>query len=569
MDYVVAIPSYDRAELLLNKTLKTCQEQNIKPNKIDIFVANKEEESKYKSLIDKKLYNKMIVGVKGLSNQRNFITDYYPEGKYIVFMDDDIEAILKKKYNIKDSKELVKIDIDKFVKNAFKLLKEKKLFIWGVGAVLNPYFMYDKITTDLRYLVGAFFGVINRHSKDIKLSKDGDLEDILRTILYYKKDRGVLKFNNITIKTKYYNVGGLQSEYGDVEKRIKSRKERAEKLFEKYPEYISNLFQRPSGLWEVRLKRNPIIKGGSTYKKMLNIDLSDKDSNDIYYEPIDKTEKYLSMKEGLFNQLEKTSIGKIEGPRKDGKATRGSIIGYIGYTINFGCGGRRNLGVGEYRPNDRYPELFDRLVKFGNYILPKGYTYQVITVNKDVKAKRHMDKNNNGFTVATTLGNFTGGGLIVGKDGKDKTYNLKDHILAFNGALLEHQTEPFKGRRYTIIYYKQKKPCKIKNKTLKGEGKKNDIVAKLHISPNKQKKYRAIFYEDGEEIKSVDFGAKNMSDYTIHKDKERKERYIKRHQKNEDWENPYTAGALSRWVLWEKPTLKSSWDFYKKKFNFI
>ena len=32
---------------------------------------------------------------------------------------------------------------------------------------------------------------------------------------------------------------------------------------------------------------------------------------------------------------------------------------------------------------------------------------------------------------------------------------------------------------------------------------------------------------------SVHFGAKGMSDYTIHKDDERKYRYIMRHKKNE------------------------------------
>jgi hypothetical protein len=95
-----------------------------------------------------------------------------------------------------------------------------------------------------------------------------------------------------------------------------------------------------------------------------------------------------------------------------------------------------------------------------------------------------------------------------------------------------------------------------------------EIEVFLYKSPNKQKKYRAIFYDGDEEIESIDFGAKNMSDFTIHKDEKRKQRYIKRHQKNEDWNNPFTAGALSRWVLWEKPDLKESWNFYKKKFGF-
>lgn len=58
-----------------------------------------------------------------------------------------------------------------------------------------------------------------------------------------------------------------------------------------------------------------------------------------------------------------------------------------------------------------------------------------------------------------------------------------------------------------------------------------------------------------------------MSDYTIHKDPERKKRYIIRHKKNEHWNDPITAGSLSRYVLWNKPSLRESIKDYKKRFN--
>lgn len=87
----------------------------------------------------------------------------------------------------------------------------------------------------------------------------------------------------------------------------------------------------------------------------------------------------------------------------------------------------------------------------------------------------------------------------------------------------------------------------------------------VHIkkSPNAKKKYRVTF-ENGTH---VDFGGKGYSDYTIHKDPERKERYIIRHRKREDWKDPKTAGFWSRWLLWEKPTLRGSANFIKTKFG--
>lgn len=90
---------------------------------------------------------------------------------------------------------------------------------------------------------------------------------------------------------------------------------------------------------------------------------------------------------------------------------------------------------------------------------------------------------------------------------------------------------------------------------------------KITKSDNKDKKLKATFYEDDKKIKTVHFGAKGMSDYTIHKDEDRKKRYLDRHRKNENWKDPMTAGSLSKNILWNKETLSSSIKDFKKKFN--
>ena len=69
--------------------------------------------------------------------------------------------------------------------------------------------------------------------------------------------------------------------------------------------------------------------------------------------------------------------------------------------------------------------------------------------------------------------------------------------------------------------------------------------------------------------KTIAFGAKGMSDYTLHKDPERKQRYIDRHKKNENWETTgvETAGFYSRWILWNKPTITTSVQDLSSKFR--
>lgn len=66
--------------------------------------------------------------------------------------------------------------------------------------------------------------------------------------------------------------------------------------------------------------------------------------------------------------------------------------------------------------------------------------------------------------------------------------------------------------------------------------------------------------------KKISFGAFGMSDFTIHKDAERKLRYIKRHSRmNENWSKSGidTAGWWSLNLLWNKPTIKESYNDIK------
>ncbi len=92
----------------------------------------------------------------------------------------------------------------------------------------------------------------------------------------------------------------------------------------------------------------------------------------------------------------------------------------------------------------------------------------------------------------------------------------------------------------------------------------------VEIKPatQKNKKLQAIFYDSNKKkIETIAFGAKGMSDFTLHKDTKRKERYLDRHRAREDWTVPNNAGSLSRWILWSKPTLSASINDYLKRFN--
>jgi hypothetical protein len=86
-------------------------------------------------------------------------------------------------------------------------------------------------------------------------------------------------------------------------------------------------------------------------------------------------------------------------------------------------------------------------------------------------------------------------------------------------------------------------------------------------SERKGKKWVATFLDDNGKYKHTHFGSAGMDDYTLTGDVTARHRYWLRHHKDLRTNNPTRAGYLSFYLLWNKPTLKESIKFYKKKFN--
>jgi hypothetical protein len=318
--YVVAIPTYNRYTILYHKTLNTLFNCKIKSNIIYVFLASKHEYEQYiNSYINInnpsfKLWCKgikCVIGIKGLKNQRNFISKFFKEGQYILQMDDDIQNILYLNYNTlepknktywqlksysnnksntftttvintktkkrnttqlynrhnienhtktttidktKKSKHIIHVNVntnlDTLIKNTFKLCKLHNIYLWGIYPVENAYFMQPYATTDLRFIVGPCFGIINRHTHDLMLTLD-EKENVERTLQYWNMDGIVLRLNNVTVKTQYYTTpGGMQSE-GKIRKQEALRS--AEILHSRYPKLTKIYLGKKSGHPEIKL----------------------------------------------------------------------------------------------------------------------------------------------------------------------------------------------------------------------------------------------------------------------------------------------------------------------------
>jgi hypothetical protein len=238
MSYIIAIPSYKRENALKTHTLKALRDIPIEI--IYIFVANDDEYTRYKSVLPE--YN-IIVGVEGLRDQRNFISQYFPIGQKIVSIDDDIREFFILQDNVLQSI----VDMDIHFKEGFKQCEEENAHLFGFYPVLNKLFMKETSTNHFRFIIGSCFGYINSNIFLTLAEKD----DYERSILYYLRDKKIIRFNNISMKTKYYKMkGGLQS----FSNRLQEQQDAVNYLITTYPDYFALKKSFKSGFPELRVK---------------------------------------------------------------------------------------------------------------------------------------------------------------------------------------------------------------------------------------------------------------------------------------------------------------------------
>lgn len=103
----------------------------------------------------------------------------------------------------------------------------------------------------------------------------------------------------------------------------------------------------------------------------------------------------------------------------------------------------------------KYPKVYEELQTLMGKYDPK-FQYTHITLNCNLRCKRHTDGGNAGPSYIAAFGNFEGGGLMVEQPGGGKpevTLDLKSQFVKFNGKTQPHETAPFKGERFTLVYY--------------------------------------------------------------------------------------------------------------------
>ena len=160
----------------------------------------------------------------------------------------------------------------------------------------------------------------------------------------------------------------------------------------------------------------------------------------------------------VFNEISKIEF-KIQSRNnitEDGKGNnRGVVLGYIKNYPHY----TKNLGYPKYAlsrtsKTAKYNNLFYEAFMLGLCELP-DFFFTSVQINKNHRCCKHIDSYNVGVSYIIGLGDYTGGELrIYNRDNTYEDIDIRNKWYCFNGSKLYHETLPFTGERYSLVYYK-------------------------------------------------------------------------------------------------------------------
>jgi hypothetical protein len=158
---------------------------------------------------------------------------------------------LSRVLDVKTSEEI--LDIPGLISQMIMRMTSEHVSICGIYPCDNKKFALGnpEVTTDFKFLVGVFYIIKNLRMPEVQLDpfEPYSVEDKIRTIKYYEKEKKCLRFNWILIKTNYFTQkGGCWSK-----DRLKIHAEASEALVSRFPQYLR--LQKTSKMTDAKFRR--------------------------------------------------------------------------------------------------------------------------------------------------------------------------------------------------------------------------------------------------------------------------------------------------------------------------
>ena len=172
-----------------------------------------------------------------------------------------------------------------------------------------------------------------------------------------------------------------------------------------------------------------------------------------------ESQKKLVLK--MIRELKWPKTGRPNVLRQSHIEKKGLRSGYEGFVLGMitswagkgsRSGYRKMLSMKTREP--KYKKLFRETKKLMRLKDPK-FKFTSIQFNKNHRAARHRDAKNTGISYIIGLGDYTGGQLTIFDENEKNPvkHDIKNKFYTFDGSKYPHETCPFKGERYTLVFY--------------------------------------------------------------------------------------------------------------------
>ena len=217
----IAIPTYQRSNIILCKTLHLLERLKVPRKNIFVVVGADNDEDMFNDYYDNisSMYEGVNIIVGDNSNckasQLNFIrTELFEEKQLGLILDDDLDDILVR-VDEKTLRPITAEEFDTTICISSNLMREHNIGLCGVNSSGNAFYMSDKVKLCKSVICGGFQLFFNEPNLILDLNQGTDAYE---SCWYLDKYKNNLKIDFLTIKTKLFSAGGLYDYRLDKEK---------------------------------------------------------------------------------------------------------------------------------------------------------------------------------------------------------------------------------------------------------------------------------------------------------------------------------------------------------------
>lgn len=207
-DWRVAVPSYQRADLLTRKTLPWLLAGGVPADRVTVFLHSTDPQiPAYRAALADSGVRVVATDTRGIRAQRAAILNHYPPGAPLAQADDDVTALAA----VRSGRLTPLADVAGWLARMFTETASRDLWVWGVAPVANAFFLREgQVSEGLKFCIGTVWGAFTRPGHPVHAGTAETKEDYEASLRAWWYDGGVVRADGVAPRADHYSPGGCE-----------------------------------------------------------------------------------------------------------------------------------------------------------------------------------------------------------------------------------------------------------------------------------------------------------------------------------------------------------------------